>query len=105
MQKLLVEFKNTSGNAPQVPCSVSGALNREETLSVPHIVLANNSSDEDQLSGKRGTGLASPCHKHAWKTVNADTAKKGKNTFAAKKSNSSSANTLHNQTKLSSRRK
>jgi len=42
MQKLSVEFKNTSGDAPQVPCSVSGALNREETLSVPCIVLADN---------------------------------------------------------------
>ncbi len=47
MQKLLVELKNTPGDAPQVPCSVSGALNREETLSVPRTVLANNSSDED----------------------------------------------------------
>ncbi len=103
MQKLLVEFKNTSGSAPQVPCSVSGALNREETLSVPHIVLANNSSGPTLW--QEGTGLASPCHKHAWKTVNADTTKKGKNTFAAKKSNSSSANTFHNQTKLYSRRK
>ena len=53
MQKLLlVEFKNTSGDAPQVPCSVSGALIREETLSVPCIVLANNNSDEDLHSGK-----------------------------------------------------
>ena len=60
MQKLLVEFKNTSGDAPQVPCSVSGALNREETLSVPRKVLANNSSDEDQLSGKRGQDLRVP---------------------------------------------
>jgi len=28
MQKLLVEFKNTSGNAPQVPCSVSWSINQ-----------------------------------------------------------------------------
>ncbi len=60
MQKLLVEFKNTSGDAPQVPCSVSGALNREETLSVPRKVLANNSSEEDLLSGKRGQALSVP---------------------------------------------
>ncbi len=60
MQKLLVELKNTSGDAPQVPCSVSEALNKEETLSVPHIVLANNSSDEDLLSGKRGQDLRVP---------------------------------------------
>ncbi len=60
MQKLLVEFKNTPGNAPQVPCSVSRALNREETLSVPRIVLANNNSEEDLLSGKSGQDLRVP---------------------------------------------
>ncbi len=60
MQKLLVEFKNTSGDAPQVPCSVSGALNREETLSVPRKVLANNSSEEDLHSGKSGRDLRVP---------------------------------------------
>ncbi len=54
MQKLLVEFENTPGDAPQVPCSVSEALNKEETLSVPYKVLANNSSEEDQRSGKSG---------------------------------------------------
>ncbi|GCC11350.1 hypothetical protein IPdc08_01401 [archaeon] len=52
MQKLLVELKNISGNAPQVPCSVSGALNRDKSLSVPRIVLANNSSEDNQHSGK-----------------------------------------------------
>jgi len=60
MQKLLVEFKNTLGDAPQVPCSVSEALNREKTLSVPRIVLANNNSDEDLLSGRRGQALSVP---------------------------------------------
>ncbi len=60
MQKLLVEFKNTPGDAPQVPCSVSEALNREETLSVPYIVLADNSSDEDQHSGKSRQDLRVP---------------------------------------------
>jgi len=30
-----------------MPCSVSEALNREGTLSVPHTLLANNNSDED----------------------------------------------------------
>ena len=39
MQKLLVELKNTSGATPQVPCYINGALNREETLSVPCTVL------------------------------------------------------------------
>ncbi len=52
MQQLLVELKNTSGAPPQVPCSVSEALNREETLSVPRKVLVNNSSEEDLRSGK-----------------------------------------------------
>ncbi|GBE55604.1 MAG TPA: hypothetical protein ENH28_06110 [Euryarchaeota archaeon] len=60
MQQLLVEFKNTSEDAPQVPCSVSEVLNREETLSVPRIVLANNSSEEDQLSGKSEQDLRVP---------------------------------------------
>ncbi|GCC11301.1 CRISPR-associated endonuclease Cas9 [archaeon] len=60
MQKLLVELKNTPGDAPQVPCSVSGALNREETLSVSRTVLANNSSDEDQHSGRSGQTLNVP---------------------------------------------
>ncbi len=60
MQKLLVEFKNTSGNSPQVPCSVSGALNRDKSLSVPCIVLANNSSDEDLHSGKSRQDLRVP---------------------------------------------
>ncbi len=54
MQQLLVELKNTPEDAPQVLCSVNGALNREETLSVLRTVLANNISEEDLLSGKRG---------------------------------------------------
>ena len=60
MQKLLVEFKNTSGNAPQVPRSVSGALNRDKSLSVPCIVLTNNSSEDDQHSGKSRQDLRVP---------------------------------------------
>ncbi|GBE54282.1 MAG TPA: hypothetical protein ENH28_06580 [Euryarchaeota archaeon] len=60
MQKLLVEFQNTSGAPPQVPCSVSEALNREETLSVSRIVQANNSSEEDQHSGKSEQDLRVP---------------------------------------------
>jgi len=58
--QLLVEFENTSGDAPQVPCSVNGALNREETLSVPYKVLANNSSEEDIRSGKCRQNLRVP---------------------------------------------
>jgi len=57
MQKLLVEFKNTSGALPQVPCSISGTLNRDKSLSVPCIVLANNSS-EDLRSSKSGQVLS-----------------------------------------------
>ncbi len=60
MQKLLVEFKNTPGNSPQVPCSVSGALNRDKSLSVPCIVLANNSSAQDLHSGKSRQDLRVP---------------------------------------------
>ena len=52
MQKLLVEFKNTPEDLHQVPCYVSGTLNRDKSLSVPCIVLTNNSSEEDLHSGK-----------------------------------------------------
>ncbi|GCC11805.1 hypothetical protein IPdc08_01867 [archaeon] len=55
MQKLLVEFKNTPEAPPQVTCSVSRALNREETLSVS--VLTNNNSAQDIDSGKSGQDL------------------------------------------------
>ncbi|GBE55125.1 MAG TPA: hypothetical protein ENH28_06360 [Euryarchaeota archaeon] len=60
MQKLLVEFKNTPGAPPKVPCSVSEALNREETLSVPCIVLADNNSEEDLHSGRSRQDLRVP---------------------------------------------
>ena len=60
MQKLLVEFQNTPEDAPQVPCSVSEALNRDKSLSVPRTVLANNSSDEDLHSGRSGQVLNVP---------------------------------------------
>jgi len=52
MQKLLVELKNTPRDAPQVPCSVIGVLNRDKSLSVHCKVLANNSSKEDLDSSK-----------------------------------------------------
>ncbi len=42
------------------PCSVSGALNRDKSLSVPCIVLADNSSDEDLHSGKSRQDLRVP---------------------------------------------
>ncbi|GBE54278.1 hypothetical protein BMS3Bbin15_00430 [archaeon BMS3Bbin15] len=60
MQKLLIEFKNTPENTPQVLCSVSEVLNREETLNVPYKVLADNSSDEDLHSGRSGQDLRVP---------------------------------------------
>ena len=56
MQNLLVELKNTSGNAPQVLCSVSEALNIEGKLSV--------------CLAQEGTRHTSPCRKHVWKTIN-----------------------------------
>ncbi len=52
MQKLSVKFKNTPGNASQVPCSVNEVLNREETLGVFRKVLADNNSDENLLVGQ-----------------------------------------------------
>ncbi len=60
MQQLFVELKNASEGAPQVPCSVSGVLNRDKSLSVPCIVLADNNSDEDQHSDKSGQALSVP---------------------------------------------
>ena len=47
--KLSIEFKNTPRDTSLVPCSVSGRLNKEETLSVYHIVLVDNLGEENQL--------------------------------------------------------
>ena len=60
MQKLQVKLKNTPGNAPQVPCSVSDGLNSLERDSDHRKVLACNSSEVDQLSGKREQDLRVP---------------------------------------------
>ncbi|GBE55034.1 hypothetical protein BMS3Bbin15_01198 [archaeon BMS3Bbin15] len=95
MQKLLVEFKNTPENTPQVLCSVSEVLNREETLSVSRTVLANNNSAQDQHSGKSGTGVKRPCHKYAWKTSDAHNTRKGKDFTQTRKSHSGSASTIY----------
>ena len=57
MQKLSVKFKNTPGNASQVPCSVNEVLNREDTLGVSRKVLADNISDENLHSGKSGQNM------------------------------------------------
>ncbi|MFX1519684.1 MAG: hypothetical protein ACFFCD_07170 [Promethearchaeota archaeon] len=45
---LLGELKNTPRDASLVPCSVTGGLNREETLSDHHIVLTGNLGEENQ---------------------------------------------------------
>ena len=47
--KLSGEFKNTSGDTSLVPCSVSGGLNKEETLSAYCIVLTDNLGEENRL--------------------------------------------------------
>ena len=49
MQQLSEELKNTPGDTSPVPCSVSTALTREETLSVSSIVLTDNNSEENLL--------------------------------------------------------
>ena len=46
-QKLSAKLKNAPVDAPQVPCSVSSGLNREETLSVQSKVLTDNNLDVD----------------------------------------------------------
>ncbi|MDA3793272.1 MAG: RNA-guided endonuclease IscB, partial [Elusimicrobia bacterium] len=60
MQKLSGELKNAPRDASQVPCSASGILNREETLSESRKVLTDNGSDENQLSGRREQDLRVP---------------------------------------------
>lgn len=47
VSKLSVEFKNAPRDASLVLCSASPALNREETLSVPDKVLADNLGEEN----------------------------------------------------------
>ena len=47
--KLSVEFKNTPGDTSLVPCSVSGCLTRDQSLSDVYIVLADNLGEENQL--------------------------------------------------------
>lgn len=47
MQQLQLELKNVPGNAPQVPCSTSHELNREETLGVHSSVLDCNNPEVD----------------------------------------------------------
>ena len=47
--KLSGKLKNTPKDASQVLCSVSRGVNREETLSVHCIVLADNLGEENLL--------------------------------------------------------
>ena len=46
---LSVKFKNNPWDSSHVPCSVSGCLNRDESLSDVYIVLVDNIGDENQL--------------------------------------------------------
>lgn len=46
---LSVELKNTPRDTSLVSCSVNGWLNKEETLSAIHIVLADNFGEENRL--------------------------------------------------------
>ena len=57
MQKLSAKLKNVPGDTSQVPCSISTALTRDQSLSVSSIVLTDNNSDENQHSGKSGHNL------------------------------------------------
>lgn len=50
MQKLDVKPKNVPADAPQVRCSTTCVLNREETLSAHGKLLASNNSDVDNSS-------------------------------------------------------
>ncbi|MFA7302056.1 MAG: RNA-guided endonuclease IscB [Candidatus Shapirobacteria bacterium] len=54
MQKLQAKLKNVPRNAPQVPCSTSNQLNKEETLSVDNKVLTCNNLEVDQRSHTTG---------------------------------------------------
>ncbi|MHA1911260.1 MAG: hypothetical protein ACTSYA_06150 [Candidatus Kariarchaeaceae archaeon] len=47
--KLSVKLKNTPKDTSLVLCSVSGGLNKEETLSVHYKVLADNLGEENRL--------------------------------------------------------
>ena len=60
MQKLQIELKNAPGNASQVSCSASTALNREETLSVSSKVLVCNNPEVNLRSGKTEQDLRVP---------------------------------------------
>ena len=53
--KLSVKLKNTPKDTSLVLCSVSGGLNKEETLSVHGIVLADNLGEENQLHKENRT--------------------------------------------------
>lgn len=60
MQKLQAKLKNTPRNAPQVPCSVSTSLNREEILGEASKVRALNNPDVDLRQHKGEQGLRVP---------------------------------------------
>jgi len=60
MQKLLAKLKNTPRDTSLVPCFVSSVLNKDQSLSVQNIVLADNNSEENKLSGMRVQDLRVP---------------------------------------------
>jgi hypothetical protein len=60
MQKFKAKFQNTPGNAPQVPCSVSTSLNRDENLCETRKVRTLNNLDVDLRQHKGGQGLRVP---------------------------------------------
>ena len=60
VSKLSVELKNEPRNTSLVPCNASGLLNKEETLSATHKVLADNLGEENlrfPVSGPKATTL------------------------------------------------
>jgi len=56
-QKLSVKLKNTPRDTPLVSCSVSSVLNKEETLCVQDIVLADNISEENHSQHRGSSDL------------------------------------------------
>jgi hypothetical protein len=54
MQKFKGKFKNVPRDAPQVPCSTSLSLNRDQSLSETSKVRTLNNLDVDLLQRKGG---------------------------------------------------
>ena len=56
-QKLSVKLKNTPRDTSLVSCSVSSVLNKDQTLSVQDIVLADNISEENHSQHRGSSDL------------------------------------------------